>query len=343
MLWGDNGQGKTNLLEAVYLLATLRSFRDGRPARWVRDSGGGPAPRARVMGRAQGPAGERELVWQWAAGERSLLLDGTPPGSLEPWFEAIRAVLFCPEHVDVVRGEPEARRTFLDRAVFTARPAHLDLMRAYRRVVQHKAALLRTPGAASSELDLWDQQLASLGARVRVRRRELVAELSEPFQQSIEAIAHGERARLRVRGDEGGSEDEARAALRAALARARPEELRARTALVGPHRDDLEIELDGRLARRFASQGQARTVALALKLAELEAARRRGQRPLFLLDDLGGELDAGRRARLVELLLGLGNQVWVTTTDPSLLGPAGAAHASAWRVRGGAATRVSID
>lgn len=337
MLWGENGQGKTNLLEAVFLLAALRSFRDGRPARWVRETGAGPAARARVTGCVLGPAGPRQLDWQWASGERGLLLDGAPPASLEPWFDAVRAVLFCPEHVDVVRGEPEQRRAFLDRAVFTARPAHLDLMRAYRRVVQQKAALLRSGRVSASELDLWDNQLASLGARVRARRRELVAELQEPFQESILAIATGERAQLRIRGDDGGTEEESRAALTTALEAARPDELRTHSALVGPHRDDLEITLDGRLARRFASQGQARTVALALKLAELEAARRRGQMPLFLLDDLGGELDEGRRRRLVELLLALGNQVWVTTTDPVLLGPLGAAHARFWRLEGGRA------
>ncbi len=326
LLYGDNGAGKTNLLEAVYVLATLRSFRDARPARWVREG----RPGALIEGRVSGPYGQRTLSWRQAGGERALTMDGGPVG-LRSWFETISAILFSPETVSVIRGEPEGRRHLLDRAVFTARPAYLDLVRDYRRVVAQKGALLRSGRAPAGELDVWDDRLATLGGQVMARRWELVAELLGPFQEAVELISGGDRVGLEIRsegGEEGGPEG-AEARLREALARARPDELRTGSALVGPHRHDLEIRVNGRSARRFASQGQARTLALALKLGELEAARRRGQTPLFLLDDLTSELDRGRRERLVQHLLGLDNQIWVTTTERTYLGelPAGQARA----------------
>lgn len=325
MLHGDNGAGKTNLLEAVYLLATLRSFRDARPGRWIRQG----QPGALVEGRVRGLSGERSLCWRTFDGERQLLIDGGP-GALKPWFELLSAVLFSPETVAVVRGEPEARRRLLDRAEFTARPAYLDLVRDYRRVVQQKSTLLRSGRVSASELDIWDDRLASLGASIRVRRRRLVDELRGPLQEAVTLISGGERVTLRLRDEGADADDPARveAALREALVRARPDELRQMSALVGPHRDDLDIEVAGRSARRYASQGQARTLALALRLGELEAARRRGQSPLFLLDDLTSELDQGRRERLIAHLMSLDNQVWVTTTDRAYLGvlPAGVAQ-----------------
>lgn len=317
VLHGENGAGKTNLLEAVYVLASLRSFRESRAARWVREGQRG----ACIEGRVRDTFGERLLQLKQLDGERTLQIDGGP-ASLNLWFDSLRAILFCPEQVSLVRGEPEGRRRLLDRAVFTARPLFLDLARDYKRVLAQRGALLRTGRASRAELDPWDERLIALGAAIMVRRQELVDELRGPLQEAVGLISGGERVELRLRsaGGESDGEEAVRRRLQEALARARADELRVGACLVGPHRDDLDLSVQGRSARRYASQGQARTLALAFKLAELEAARRRGQTPLFLLDDLTSELDGGRRARLVAYLLGLESQIWVTTTEPSYLG-----------------------
>jgi len=335
VLAGENAQGKTNILESAWVLATLRSFREGRVARLVRHG----ADAASVTGTVLGRSGRRRMEWRRdAAGRRSLALDEQGCHDLSAWFQVLRAVLFCPEHIAVVRGEPGERRRFVDRAAFTATPAHLETVMAYRRALKQKAASLKLPRVDPALVSTFDVQLIEHGARLARRRVEVLAELEGPFGDMHAAIAGGGEVRLAMRGVGGAAhdgEEAARAAIAAELERVRADELRRRRVLAGPHRDDLDIRLDGRSARAFASQGQARSIVLSLKLAELEAARRRGDAPLFLLDDLTSELDRGRMERLVDLLAGLPNQVWITTTDPAHLGPLPPGGTRVVRVRSG--------
>jgi DNA replication and repair protein RecF len=336
VLHGDNGQGKTNLLEAVHVLATLKSFRERRPGNLIRHG----ADEARIVGQVEGSSGTRRLDWRVSKASRhvvrELKLDGHAPEGLQAWFHQIRAILYCPDHNSIVRGEPDLRRKMVDRAAFTARPGHLDVVRAYQRVVDQKAALLRA-GRSVAELEVWDEQLAELGARLAVRRVELVDEVRAPFQAMVQAISGGgphEEVDLAIKGIGFDAHDEAEVAerIRARIHELRSEEVRRGRVLTGPHRDDLDIFIDGRSARNFASQGQARTLVLSLKLAELVAARARGQAPLFLLDDLTSELDAGRMGRLVDVLADQESQVWITTTDPVHLGPLPTGELSTFKV-----------
>jgi len=335
VLAGENAQGKTNILESAWVLATLRSFREGRVARLVRHG----ADAASINGTVIGRSGRRRMEWRRdASGRRSLALDEQGCHDLSAWFQVLRAVLFCPEHIAVVRGEPGERRRFVDRAAFTATPAHLETVMAYRRALKQKAASLKLPRVDPALVSTFDAQLIELGARLARRRVEVLSELEGPFGDMHAAIAGGGEVRLAMRGVGGAAhegEEAARAAIAAELERVRADELRRRRVLAGPHRDDLDIRLDGRSARAFASQGQARSIVLSLKLAELEAARRRGDAPLFLLDDLTSELDRGRMERLVDLLAGLPNQVWITTTDPAHLGPLPSGGTRVVRVRSG--------
>jgi DNA replication and repair protein RecF len=319
VLHGENAQGKTNLLEAVWLLATLRSFRERRAERLIRQGAGSLSLKADVVGEG----GLRRLGLERSAESRSLQLDGRAPQAAADWFAVLRAVLFCPDDAALVRGEPGVRRAFVDRAAFTAWPAHLELVRDYRRVLAQKSALLRAPRVDRAQLGTWNAQLVGLGARLMVQRQRVLDELAPHVDALHAAIAGGGKVGLHVAGLGRGARDEAAAAgkLEERLAAAADEELRRGMALEGPHRDDLDLQLDGRPARAYASQGQARSLVLALKLAELHAARRRGEAPLFLLDDLTSELDRGRMGRLIDVLAELDNQVWVTTTDPRWLGP----------------------
>lgn len=314
-IWGGNGQGKTNLLEAIGLLGTLKSFRTARVADCVADG----AELARVEGLAEQGGDVRRLAWSWGAEGRVLRREDRAVDSVE-WLRTLRATTFAPADVALVRGEPALRRALLDRAVLTLDPGYLVTARDFRRVCEQKAALLRARRATDLQLDVLDQQLVGLGAAVTERRARAVASISERFDASYAALSPGERVSVRYRAVLG---DGPRAALEARytdlLAQNRASEREAGRLLGGPQRDDLDFRVAGGDARRQASQGQARSLVLAWKLAEVEVARGSGEPPLFLLDDLGSELDPERTTHLVELLHALGAQVFVTTTDRRFL------------------------
>ncbi len=321
VLHGDNGQGKTNLLEAVHVLSTLKSFREARTRRWLKHG----ETASSLRGRVHSPLGVRQMSWRWNDGVRRLEMDGASLSDLSSWFETIRAIVFCPEDGTIVRGEPERRRRFMDRAAFTAQPGHLSSVMEYRKVLGHKRALLQQHRVDASQLDAFDVSLAHHGAAVIERRVSVINDLRPVFSTMHQEIAGEGEVSIAVRVSGIGSAEsmdvsEIETALFEEIKEKRVQEIERKQVLIGPHRDDLHIGINGHLARNFASQGQARSIVLGLKLAEFNAAKNRGDVPLFLLDDLTSELDMGRRGRLVELLRTLDGQVWVTTTDPKYLG-----------------------
>ncbi len=308
---GDNGQGKTNWLEAVGVLGTLRSFRTPRAAELLTWGGA----RAEVEGVVEAEGMVRSLAWSFGEGARTLRRDDRPVDAVT-WLSAFRATYFVPGDIAPVRGEPALRRALLDRAVLAIRPGYLSVARDYKRVLDHKSALLRAGRASDDELDVYDAQLAPLGAAITTTRAEVVTAMGAAFERAYEAFAGPERATVAYDPWLGeGSEPALTARYAERLAKQRAGERQAFRVLGGPQRDDVAFAVAGRSARAFASQGQARSVVLAWKLAELEAARAVGEAPLFLLDDLGSELDPGRTARLVGLLGSLGVQIFLTTTD----------------------------
>lgn len=329
---GPNAQGKTNLLEAVYALATLKSFRTRRNRELIRWG----AERARVRGVIDDGDLARDLSLEVLPKSRQGRIDGKPPSMLADYFEGIRAVLFAPEDTALVRGEPALRRAFVDRAAFTASATFLEIAQTHKRLLDQRAALLRGFPVDRDLLTIFDGRLAQAGAQLVIRRRRLVAELAEFTELHDRISGHGE-ATLAYRSclPEGEDLGELAAAYLAALERTRESSIERGTNLVGPQRDDLELKLDGKPARAFASQGQTRSLVLALKLAELLAARARGARPLFLLDDLSSELDRLRRGRLVELVGDLDLQCFVTTTEPDVVRAGTSAEVRAYEVEEG--------
>lgn len=314
---GPNAQGKTNVLEAAWLLATLRPLRGTR----VRDLVAFGAEAATVVGTVRDDGIARQLTVELQAPKRRALVDGHPVRDLGEYFAWVRAIAFQPSDAGIVTEGPAERRAWLDRAAFTAQPAHLDRVRTVQRLLDQKGAVLRQDRAEAAVLDVLDAQLAGAGARLVDARARTLAELA-PHVAAEHAAISGGRGELRLdhRTDAVGADVPAReAALRDALAGARRDEVAQRRCLVGPQRDEVRLVLDGHMARTFGSRGQVRSLVLAMKLAELVAARARGQAPLFLVDDLSSELDRGRTERLVERLVGLDAQVWVSTTDPSPL------------------------
>jgi DNA replication and repair protein RecF len=303
---GDNGQGKTNLLEAIYLAGTLRSFRAVRGDEMIAWGETGCEVRARVV-----RAGIERVYRVGLGGARRLVeLDGKVPRSLGDYFGDFNVVLFAPEDLRVPRGSPAHRRRFLDRSVFNRRAGFLAEAQRYARVLRSRNALLREPRVDETLLDVYDAQLALAGAAVVASRRAYVEELGPRFAGGYADITGGGVvASVSYRGLEGDLAD--------ALREARRRDLARRLTSVGPHVDDVEFLLDGRVAKAFASQGQLRALVLAWKTAEMQLLRDvHGDAPILLLDDVSSELDPNRSALLFERLARIEAQTFVTTTHP---------------------------
>jgi len=317
VLSGPNAQGKTNTLEAVHLLATLKPLRGRRVRELVRWGD----KEAALAGWVDHRGLTRHYRIDLGPDGRSAKLDGKRADDLQEYFAGVRAITFTPSDERVVSGSPSWRRDWLDRATFTAQPAHLERVRRYRRALDQKSALLRRGRADRSYLEVLDEQLSVLGADLVDRRAAMLTELTPHVQELHERIA-GSSARVELNlstSCKGDTPAERAASFAARLAEVRDREIERGTTLAGPQTDDIRIQLDGHPARTYGSRGQVRSLVLSLKLAELVAAGVRGEVPLFLVDDVSSELDRSRTARLVELLADLGAQVFATTTAPEHL------------------------
>ncbi len=322
VLSGDNGQGKTNLVEAIYMVARLRSFRQARLADLVRHG----ETRAFIGARVVWPGITREVLVELGHKGKRVRVDGKGIESIGDHCARFRVVLFTPEDVDLPRASPAQRRRFLDRAIFNHDPSFLAHAAAFTQVLRRRAKVLRAHGPAEL-LDAYDSTLAREGAAVACARRDFVLESRERFRRILREVA-GKRP---MDGDlsyrstvplvqEGAGVDEVAAAYHRSLQGRRTRDLAAGRTTVGPHLDDLVLTLDGRPIKTHGSQGQHRIFVLAMKITEIESLRQAGgTSPILLLDDIGSELDHQRRDSLFEYLSGLDGQVFITTTDPNLV------------------------
>lgn len=326
---GRNGQGKTNLVEAVAYLATLGSHRVSNDAPLVRDGTDAAIIRARLA------HGERTVLLELQLnrqGANKARVNGVNVRTSElPRYAQV--VLFAPEDLQIVRGDPSGRRRFADQLIVQRTPRMAAVLGDYDRVLRQRSALLKSArarglrGDALSTLDVWDDKLVTLGTEVIEARLALASDLTEPVARAYAAIAGADHEpqlswALSVGGgdpEEGDAVDAAAAGplaeqFRGALAARRSAELERGLTLVGPHRDDLILRVRGLPVKGYASHGESWSVALSLRLASAEVLRAESRLgdPVLILDDVFAELDTGRRSRLAELAGGY-EQVIVTS------------------------------
>lgn len=343
VLLGENGQGKTNFLEAIYYLELFRSPRAARDGDLVRFG----APAFHVSAEVETPQLHEVRVGFEKQGKRKrLLFDGGEPERLSDCLGALPSVLFSPTDVELVAGAPTARRRYLDIVLALASRPYLAALQKYRGALVRRNAALREAartGRADHRVSVWEEPLAEHGAVLWGERLAWVDAHAARFAELCAAI--GERAPVAMRyvpatglhPDDGSRDREALAgALAAALAEKRGLDVRRGVTHAGPHRDDLLLELDGRELRAFGSAGQQRTAAIALRILESATLRdRRGVIPLLLLDDPFAELDARRAGRIVDLLgdEGLGQVVLTVPRESDV--PAGLPRLEQRRITAG--------
>jgi DNA replication and repair protein RecF len=365
---GFNGQGKTNLVEAAGYLATFGSHRVATDAPLIRQGAERAILRAVVVSAGRESLLEIEVN---AGRANRVRLNRAPAPRPREVLGVLRCVLFAPEDISVVKGDPDQRRRYLDDLLVAMRPRYAGVRADYERVLRQRTALLKSAkvrGAVpAGALEVWDDHLVTAGAQLIAGRLRLVGELRDLVARSYSAVSGTERdtslryrmsaaATVRSEYDDGpgarpgpgsaaGETDDEpdpdieklAGTLREALALRRRAELERAVCLVGPHRDELELAIGGLPARGYASHGESWSLALALRLAGYQLLRGGGDDPVLMLDDVFAELDTGRRDRLAELVADA-EQVLVTAAVPEDV-PAGLAGAR-FLVSGGTVTRA---
>lgn len=306
---GRNGFGKTNLLEALWYSTTLSSHRVGTDAPLIRAG----AERAVISTIVVNEGRECAVDLEIAAGRANKArLNRSPVRSTREVVGVLRAVLFAPEDLALVRGDPSDRRRYLDDLATVRRPTIAGVRADYDKVLRQRTALLKSVSGARyrgdrgalETLDVWDSRLAQHGAELMAARIDLVNQLAPEVEKAYQVLAPESRAAAiayRASMDIAGAgtdRERLEAALLTALAARRDAELERGVCLVGPHRDDLELRLGDQPAKGFASHGESWSMAVALRLAAYELLRADGSDPVLLLDDVFAELDTKRRRAL---------------------------------------------
>ena len=364
VLAGDNAQGKSNLLEAIYLLALTKSHRAENDRETMRIESLEDEPYTRVAGTARLQDGSDLRVQV----DMGLPQPGAAPGAglgggtlrkrlrvnraPKPAAEVVgmlSAVLFSAEDISLVHGSPAGRRRFLDVLLSQMSRDYLRTLQGYQKVLAQRNHLLRRIAdghAHPDELPFWDDELCVRGGQL-VQERDWAVKALAPLAGEIHAVVASPEPSLSVvygtRVEPGESAEETAQRLHERLEQGRRREILLKQTLVGPHRDDVHLLLDGRDADLYGSRGQSRTVALALRLAEARLlATRRGEEPLLLLDDALAELDAARKERLLEMACAFEQALLTTiggTEHPTL-----ASRARAWLwVREGTVSPATVD
>lgn len=327
LLLGDNAQGKTNILEAIYLMATLRSFRGVGGAQLIRHGQKGYFAGGNVVGQ-----GEREIKIYWSVRERKLALDGQPVKKLTEYLGVLRTVVFCTEDLQLVKGAARARRRFIDLLLAQTQPGYLTLLQRYMRAVRARNTLLKQRAVDEAALESFSRELIKLGEEIIRARREMIPKFSPLARLAYRRISN-DAEELRIEYQPNVKKDFA-----VELAQSRNRERTYRSTLAGPHRDDLQLLFNGKSAAQFGSEGQKRTLAIALKMAQAEfLAGLHGSPPILLIDDVMGELDVRRRSGFLPLLeqaRQTSGQVFMTATEENWPGELGK-DLQRWKVKNG--------
>lgn len=318
VVYGNNAQGKTNLLEAIYFLATGRSHRASRDSELIQDGYAELSVQATVT-RSTGDL-HLELGYGFES-RKQLWINHIPERRVARLVGSVAAVLFSPDDLQLVKGSPSGRRRFLDIELSQISQTYLHNLISYNKVLAQRNVVLKLGQHDKALMETYEQQLIEYGSQIIVRRYEAIETLSTIAEGYHKILSEGkEHLEITYQHSLGSppvplTTKTVADGLYVLFAQRRPEEVRRQTTLVGPHRDDLLFSINGKDVRLYASQGQQRTVVLALKLSELEYMQQQiGEPPVLLLDDVASELDPRRRHYLLSTVRS-GIQTFISCTD----------------------------
>jgi DNA replication and repair protein RecF len=339
---GPNAQGKTNLLEAIHVLSLTKSHRTSKDRELI----GWYQPAAVIRAHMQRKYGDVTLDLQISPQGKKAKVNGLEQRKLSGFVGTLNVVLFAPEDLDIVKGAPGIRRRFMDMEIGQVHPGYLYDMQQYQKILQQRNNYLKSTDSkkASPEmLEVWNEQLATYGVKMMQRRGNFILQLQKWAEKIHSGITAGsEHFTVEYRpsfGIDAGSDTQDHSSLlqqfMLKLSQGKEQEFRRGITLTGPHRDDLAFAINGKDVQSFGSQGQQRTAALSLKLAELELMHEEiGEYPLLLLDDVLSELDQTRQTQLIETFQSR-VQTFITTTGLESVNMSRLKDASVFHVRNG--------
>lgn len=339
MFVGPNAQGKTNLLESIYVLALTKSHRTHQDKEWI----GWNGERAHIHGEIEKRYGACTLDLQVSAQGKRAKVNGLEQRKLSDFIGQLNVVMFAPEDLEIVKGAPAVRRRFLDMEIGQVQPSYLHDLSQYLKVLVQRNNLLKQMQHSSSlgtQLEVWNEQLVQFGIKIMKKRQSFINKLqvwAETIHQSITNRA--EQLSIAYHPsfpyDDSSQQSVIFDQFMVKLSQARDQEVRRGTTLYGPHRDDLLFQINEKDVQTYGSQGQQRTTALSLKLAEIECIREEvGEYPILLLDDVLSELDSFRQTQLIETFQGK-VQTFITTTGVESVKMDRLTHAALFHVQNG--------
>lgn len=311
---GKNGQGKTNYLESLFFIGTLKSFRNAKQ----KDMLSWNEHASHISCTVNDNNLTHDLSVTFENSSKNAKIDGKTAPRIVEYCKILSIVAFCPEEISMINGSPDQRRRYLDRAIFSSDAGYLKTYHNYYRILKQRNHLLKQGNYVG--IEAWTEQLALSGAILTLERSQYIAKLSETFSGFYKSISGSdEEVGLWYHNSslkEGLSLDEIRSELLREILRSSRIERERGTTVIGPHRDDLELYLNERLIKEHGSQGQQKSFVMALKMAEIDYLYRVSAKvPVLLLDDMTAELDSNRIEHLINFLVQREMQVFISTTD----------------------------
>lgn len=314
IICGRNAQGKTNLIEPIYILSTQKSFRNSKLSDCIMEEKSKAIIEAEIVSEIYG---ERKIKYVINRdSENEFYLNENKLNSKNEIYGSVYSVIFSPDELRLVKGSPDVRREFLDIDISQVSRVYIDLLERYEEILANRNKLLKNHrfiNGVDRQLDVWDYQLAVVGSQISITRKHFIDRLNKSVSRAMEYISGGkESLRLVYQGIKGGTREEKTDSLIYALMENRERDKELGYTTIGPHRDDIKFFVNEKEVKYFASQGQQRSVVLALKLAELETINEEKECPILLLDDVFSELDYNRQLLLVKYLKN--TQIFITST-----------------------------
>lgn len=328
ILWGDNAQGKTNILESIYLLGHLKSFRTARGRELIAHT----ADKAAIGGEVEVGNVLNRIELLLEQGGRTPSINGKAVRKLSEFLGYLRPILFTPEEMGLIKGYPAGRRALLDRAIVQQDPSYLDRVQEFFRILKQRNLLLKQE-APRAEIEPWTCSLAMVGAAIRWDRGRFLLAFQPLFREAFQEITDNREQPGIAYPFACEDKKSLESQLYTELDQLSGRERQIKQTLAGPHRDDPEFLIDGRALRTFGSQGQQRSFLLAFKATQVISLENKlGEPPVLLLDDLTSELDLRRQQGFFKFLLNRRGQVFITTTRANILGDHGPSGARFYQV-----------